>query len=166
MTIYRERLTDWVSQIIFWIVLALCVFLGAFPKLLGLGADVERVFPWVFLPLAGLVFLLILNFLFISIRLDDEGLTARLGVFRTRVRWDQVTGGEMDTLPGSAYGGWGIKGGRIGADYVQVYSTVAHRRVAVKFSGHKLDKLIFSTKNPEEVLRLVGSRAAASGFRG
>ncbi|MCX7022845.1 MAG: hypothetical protein NTW26_11365, partial [bacterium] len=149
------------SQIIFWIVLALCVFLGVFPKLLGLDAEVERVFPWVFLPLAGLVFLLILNFLFISIRLDDEGLSARLGVFRTRVRWNQVTGAEMDTLPGSAYGGWGVKGGRVGGDYVQVYSTVAHRRVAVKLAGHKLDKLIFSTKKPAEVLRLVNERAAA-----
>ncbi|MCX7020856.1 MAG: hypothetical protein NTW26_01020, partial [bacterium] len=34
MIIYRERLTDWVSQIIFWIVLALCVFLGVFPAAL------------------------------------------------------------------------------------------------------------------------------------
>ncbi|OGD78599.1 MAG: hypothetical protein A2Y64_06570 [Candidatus Coatesbacteria bacterium RBG_13_66_14] len=155
MVLYRERLTDWISQIIFWIVLALCVFLGLFPKLLGLGAEIERIFPWVFLPAAGLVFLLILNFLCISIRLDDEGLSARLGVFRTRARWDQVSGAEPDTLPGSAYGGWGVKGGHIGAEYVQVYSTVAHRRVAVKLSGHKLDKLIFSTKSPEEVIRVI-----------
>jgi len=161
MVLYRERLTDWISQIIFWIVLALCVLLGVFPKLLSLGAEVERLFPWVFLPLAGLVFLLVLNFLFISIRLDEEGLSARLGVFRTRARWDQVTGAETDTLPGSAYGGWGVKGGRVGAEYVQVYSTVAHRRVAVKFSGHRFDKLIFSTRNPEEVLRLVNEHAAA-----
>jgi hypothetical protein len=161
MDVYRERLTDWISQIIFWVVLALCVLLGLFPKLLGLGAEVEQVFPWVFLPVAGLVFLLVLNFLFISIRLDEEGLSARLGIFRTRARWDQVTGAEMDTLPGSAYGGWGVKGGHIGAEYVQVYSTVAHRRVAVKLSGHKFDKLIFSTRNPDVVLRLVNEHAAA-----
>lgn len=161
MDLYRERLTDWISQIIFWIVLALCAFLGLFPKLLGLGAVVERVFPWVFLPVTGLVFLLVLNFLLISIRLDEEGVSARLGVFKTRARWDQVTGAEIDTLPGSAYGGWGVKGGRIGADYVQVYSTVAHRRVVIKLTGHKFDKLIFSTRNPEEVMRLVNERAAA-----
>jgi hypothetical protein len=161
MVLYRERLTDWVSQVTFWIVLALCVLLGLFPELFVLGAEVERVFPWVFLPIAGLVFLLILNFLFISIRLDEEGVVARLGVFKTAARWDQVTGAEPDTLPGSAYGGWGVKGGHIGGEYVQVYSTVAHRRVVVKLTGHRFDKLIFSTKNPEEVLRLVNERAAA-----
>ncbi len=147
-TLYKERLTDWVSQLIFWVVLAGCVFLGVYQQALGLGADVERVFPWVFLPLAGVVFLLILNFLFISIRLDDEDLYARLGVFKTEARWDQVTGCEIDTLRGSAYGGWGVKGGHIGAEYVQVYSTVTAKRVVVKLTGHRFDKLIFKDEEP------------------
>lgn len=128
-TLYKERLTDWVSQLIFWVVLAGCVFLGVYQQALGLG---------------------------------DEGLYARLGIFKTEARWDQVSGCEIDKLRGSAYGGWGVKGGHIGGEYVQVYSTVTAKRVVVKLTGHRFDKLIFSTRNPEEVRRIVNEYSSAS----
>jgi len=99
---------------------------------------------------------LILNFKELVITITDEGVTARYGKFKQFQPWSNVAGSEVDRHPGLRYGGFGIRLGWSGGRQHIVYNTYGVPVVELRLKEGKYSRLVFSTRNPEEIAGIVG----------
>jgi hypothetical protein len=53
------------------------------------------------------------------------------------------------------YGGFGIKAGVYNGKKRLVYNVTGAKRVVLKVKGRKYDEFVFSTRNPEQVMRII-----------
>jgi len=98
---------------------------------------------------------LILNFKELVISITDEGVTARYGKFKQFQPWANIAGSDIDRHPGLKYGGYGIRLGWSGGRPHIVYNTYGVPLVELGLKHGKYSKLVFSTRNPEEVAGII-----------
>lgn len=95
------------------------------------------------------------NFSRLSIRATFEGISVGFGRIRTSFRWDQVEDCYMDAASSIRYGGFGIRGGRFDGKNRLVYNITGAPRLVLKVKGAKYDEFVFSTKRPDELMRVI-----------
>ena len=96
------------------------------------------------------------NFSYFTISVSDEGVQAAYGVFKKRLPWNSITSCELDDE--KSFYGYGIRYGKYKDSWVWIFNIIGGPRVAVLSSGDKPRGLIFSTKNPDEVIRIIRER--------
>ncbi|MEN3034745.1 MAG: hypothetical protein ABC537_00450 [Candidatus Methanosuratincola sp.] len=96
-----------------------------------------------------------LNFSRLSIKATFGGISVAFGRIRTSFRWDQIEGCYLDKASSLRYGGFGIRGGRVDGKTRLVYNITGAPRLVLKVKGAKYDEFAFSTKRPDELMRVI-----------
>jgi hypothetical protein len=109
----------------------------------------------------GLFFLFYtLNYRTLVIELDAAGLKLKFGVFTWRAPWENIAAGRLDELPTfKRLGGAGIHFMFVGGRYRASLNFLEYPRVAValKRKMGPVEEISFSTRRPEEVLRVLAA---------
>ena len=112
----------------------------------------------VFLCFFGIFLFYSVNFRTLIIRLTAEALVLKFGIFTWVVRLDNVEASGPDEIPTlMRYGGAGIHFMNIRKRYRASFNFLEHPRVVISFKrkvGLARD-ISFSTRRPDEVLRLI-----------
>lgn len=120
---------------------------------------------WVFLCLSGLFFFYSVNYLILTIRLTSASLKLTFGIFTWRVPLDNVEECFLDEIPRlMRMGGAGIHFMSIRRRYRASFNFLEYPRVVIAFKtevGPVCD-ISFSTRRPDDVLRLVQEAVTAS----
>jgi hypothetical protein len=159
--VYHERVFSGI-----WVILT---------SLLGLtmlGAVVyDRIFgvfgvplaTWTFLGTGIFLLLASVNLAFLSVTVSTCGVTTRFGLVSHTVPPDAIAETYQDKASSVAYGGFGIRFGWVNGKRRLVYSVVNTPRVVVQ-EGHASDhEFVFSTRNPEAVMRAIRQVSRLSG---
>ena len=142
------------------------LFLGLMILFLGLFARrVEvvgfRTGPIIFLFLAFFFAFYVLNYRTLKIRIDDEMIHLKFGVVRWRTKLDNVAScGLDDSSLLIKYGGAGVHFAFTRGKYRAFYNFLEGPRVLVSFHQKQgwVQELVFSTRNPDQVLDLIRER--------
>jgi hypothetical protein len=114
--------------------------------------------------LAGMVLLFAaIGVLFSRLRIDisADGIKVGYGFIKHSIKWKDVIQCELDTTPALHYGGWGIRLARTGGKWRIVYSTVGEPRVMLSLAEGRFREIAFSSRKPEQVIRIVNDYIAA-----
>ena len=134
-------------------VTAVFSFLGAYEIMIG-WQWTEPLPVW-FWPLMALFLLVItINFLRLTIKIDSEGLTVGYGLLKSKISWDRVKDCSLDEDSTLWYG---IRLGRADGKWRTIYNVIVIRgpRVVVSLKEGRIREVVFSTKNPEEVMEKI-----------
>lgn len=124
-------------------------------RLQGLnGADDAPL--WLYLMMLALFGLLTLNFAWLKIRITDEDIVVAYGVVQHRVRWAEVADCRLEDASAMKYGGFGIRMGWHNGRRRLVYNTIGDPRVVLGMVDVSTPEFVFSTSQPDEVVRRVG----------
>jgi len=159
--LYQERISSNRTEVLF-LALSLLFFLLLAWRASADGLDV----------LAAVFFFFFVIFLFYSvnyrtltIRLTSESLKLTFGIFTWKVPLDNVEEGHLDSLPLlMKYGGAGIHFMFVRNRYRASFNFLEYPRVVVAFKRRAglVRDISFSTRRPDDVLRLLQD-AASSG---
>jgi len=110
-----------------------------------------------------LMFLLLLgvtiNFSRLVIKMTPQSISVGYGILRDAILWENIEDCYLDDTSAIWYGGWGIRMGRVKGKWRHVYNVLGCPRVAVSLKkGRFFKEFVFSTKNPEEVIKIVKER--------
>ena len=161
MTVYREEIRDPFVMVAAW---PLGVFsLGSFAVFfyqLFIGPVGEDPAPTWFWGLMGAVFLgtfwLVKGLTRLVIELTNEHLTVRFGILRSRIPWERVVEAREVGRPVLSYWGVGLRFVRVGGRWVLAYVPGSRaKRVAVTLRGGVIRELVFATRDPGEVLKVI-----------
>jgi hypothetical protein len=148
-------------EVIWWKLILLLIALVDVPLIASIwyaysGASPED--PSEVLILVVLLFVItfiVFSFSRFSVVITNSGIAVGFGVSKGRFRWDEVEGCYLDDASAIRYGGFGIKGGVFNGKRRLVYNVTGTKRVVLQVKGRKYDEFVFSTKNPDQVMRLV-----------
>ncbi len=152
--IYEERLySPWNLIIIGAVGL---VLLAALVWQLLFGPLGTRPAPsWFLAAIAALFLALWINFSALTVRVTMDGLCVGYGIIRHRIRWHDICDCRPDESSMAAYGGWGIRIGRVGGKTRLGFTTPGVPRVVVEKRQGRCLEFAFSTRNPEAVMRAI-----------
>jgi hypothetical protein len=112
-------------------------------------------------PLFNIVFLTVIiaalfsaNFLILRIKITQEYLSVSCGIFKHITAWDDIIDCHVDIPPTVRFNGYGIRYGRINGKRVQGY-VMGNPKVIISLNRGKYNDFIFTTKNPQEVCKLI-----------
>jgi hypothetical protein len=92
------------------------------------------------------------NFLILRIKITQEYLSVSCGIIKHITPWNDITGCHVD--PNVRFNGYGIRYGRINGKRVQGY-VMGNPKVIISLNNGKYDDFVFTTKNPQEVCKLI-----------
>lgn len=154
LEIYRET--------IWWRLLVLLIAIVDLPLIASIWYALTVVPPEDQFEIPVLVIiLLVVSFIIYSfskftVVLTNSGISVGFVVSKGRFRWDEVEGCYLDEASAIRYGGFGIKGGVFEGKKRLVYNVTGAKRVVLRVKGRKYDEFVFSTRNPEAVMRIIG----------
>lgn len=157
-TIYFERVSSWRTEVVFIALASLFVGLLGWCQASGM-ADL-----WSILFSGAFAFFLFcsLNYRTLAIRLTDEQLHLRFGVFRWTIALDNVAACEPDTTSLWRIGGAGVHFSLFSGRYRAMFNFLEHPRLVIALTQKRgpVRDVAFSTRNPEELARLIMIRSS------
>jgi hypothetical protein len=155
--LYEETLFLWLFTALVGCFAAVFCSLAVYQILIGPGGANSP--PTWFFMLIGLLFLSIaFNFRKLRIELSPQAVVVGYGIAKRMIPWEAIERCYRDEVSNLRYGGWGIRIGRVQGKWRLVYNTPGAPRVVLSVNRGWFDEFVFSTKHPEEVLRLVRER--------
>ena len=118
----------------------------------------------VFFCLSGFFFFYALNFRTLFIRLTSKSLKLTFGIFTWKVPLDNIADSRLDDIPLLLrMGGAGIHFMSIRKRYRASFNFLEHPRVVVAFKkkAGPVQEISFSTRQPDDVLRLIQEAVSA-----
>ena len=158
--IYFEKVSSKRTQLLF-IVLTILFFLLFVWRM--------NVSDWngltvVFLVLSCIFFFYVANYRTLVIRIKSDALKFSFGIFSWTVPFDNIENCSLDKAPAlMKYGGAGIHFMMIGKRYRASFNFLEYSRVviALKNKVGLVQDISFSTRQPEEILKLVREAISA-----
>jgi len=98
---------------------------------------------------------IIINFSKLVVQATSKSLTVRYGVFRRVIPWEDVADCYVDESPTIAYGGYGIRIGRVNGKVRLVYNVLGGDRVVLALKKGRFNEFVFSTNNPDAVMDVI-----------
>jgi len=115
--------------------------------------------PFWLMPAMGVLFVaLTVNFAWLAIRITNEEVVVSYGLLRHRVRWHDIEDCYADEASATWYGGYGIRVGWYAGKRRLIYNTIGDPRVVLLTGRPSTPEFVFSTAQPEEVIRTVSGR--------
>jgi len=101
------------------------------------------------------------NLVTLSIRMTEEAAVVGFGIFRVRVRWDNVRECHPDRISSFlSAANWGVSMGFVGGRWRRMYNVMGYPRVELEMkSGRR--SVVFSTKDPAKVVDIIMGRIQA-----
>ena len=110
---------------------------------------------WFFLLMFILFLGVTINFSRLVIRMTPRSIAVGYGIFKHTIIWENIEGCYSDEASTSRYEGWGIRLGRVKGKWRLVYNIVRSPRVVLSLREGRFREFVFSTKNPEQVVKVV-----------
>jgi Ca2+/Na+ antiporter len=120
----------------------------------------------VFLVLSCFFLFYSINYRILIIRITSDFLKLSFGIFTWTVRFDNIESCSLDEIPAfMKYGGAGIHFMNIRKRYRASFNFLEYPRVVIAFKRKVglVREISFSTRRPEEVIRLLSFRRAERG---
>ncbi len=124
----------------------------------SLFALVYQIFPalnWFFLLMFLLFLGVTINFNRLVIRMTPRSIAVGYGIFKHTIIWENIEGCYLDEASTIKYGGWGIRIGRVKGKWILVYNVIRCPRVVLSLREGRFREFVFSTKSPEQVIKVV-----------
>ena len=160
-SIYEEQIVSKGMTAIFVVVIVGLVFVSIYQILVGpLGT---RPAPtWVYLLLIVLFLGVTATFSRLRITMTPRFIQVGYGVLKRTIPWGSIEHCYLDEASTVRYGGWGIRIARVKGRWRLVYNVMGGPRIVLSLKEGRFRELAFSTRNPEEVLRVVRQQTGAS----
>lgn len=158
-TMYEERIySRWNILILSVVILAL---FGVLVYQLTVGPLGTRPAPsWFFVGMILFFLALGINFATLTVKVTTKGVSAAYGVIKYSVPWSNIAGCRPDDASAVRYGGWGIRFGWAGGKKRLVYNIIGSPRVVVEKKQGSYQEFVFSTMNPNEVMKAINDGLA------
>jgi hypothetical protein len=102
---------------------------------------------------------IICNFSKLVVKATAKSLTVSYGVFKRVIPWEDVADCYPDESSSlGAYGGYGIRIGRVNGKLRLVYNVLGGQCVVLGLKKGKFKEFVFSTNNPDDVMDLIKQR--------
>ena len=159
--LYEEKLSSGRTRTLFVILTALCLVLYGWRRSAGDTGALTGVIGF----FSAMFLFYVLNYHTLVVRLTPASLALTFGLFTWRVPLDNVQDVALDDLPAfKRNGGAGIHFMTIRGRYRASFNFLEYPRVVIalkKPAGPVLD-ISFSTRRPDEVIRVIRQAAALS----
>jgi len=159
--LYTERVSSRRTEALFLALMFLFFLLFLWLVMAGRPGALAAVFFGLFVLFAFYA----LNYTTLTIRLTSSSLKLKFGIFTWNVPWDNVAGCCLDDLPPLLrYGGAGIHFMSVRKRYRASFNFLEHPRLVIAFKRKigPVQDISFSTRNPDEVLRLIDEAVSAN----
>lgn len=110
---------------------------------------------WFFLLMFLLFLGVMINFSRLVIRMTPRSIAVGYGIFKRTIIWENIEGCYLDEASTIRYGGWGIRIGRVKGKWRWVYNVIGGPRVVLSLREGRFREFVFSTKSPEQVIKVV-----------
>jgi hypothetical protein len=101
------------------------------------------------------------NLVTLSIRITEEDVVVAFGIFRMRVRWENVKECHLDRESSFlAAANWGVSMGFTGRRWRRMYNVMGCPRVALEVKSGR-GAVVFSTNDPDAVIDIVRKQIQA-----
>ena len=106
------------------------------------------------------VLVLLRNFRRLEVEMTKRHITVGFGAIRRTIPWDRVAEARRDERSLLSYGGagWRLSWSRRRGGWIMAFVDPRSPRVVLELRGGRLRELVFSTRRPEEVRRLIEER--------
>ncbi len=166
--VYREEIEVPLAKWLMWLFAFLTLgFAWILVYRLFVGPVGQRPAPtwfWGLMVLSQLGPLILLrNFMRLTIEITGTHITVGFGAIRRSIPWNRIVGVRRDKRSLLSYGGVGWRLGwsrRVGG-WIMAFVDFRHPRVILELRGGRTRELVFSTRNPEEVCRLIAERTGS-----
>ena len=151
--VYEERIT---SVIIVSILVPLDILMAYLTYSFYVTNQMVWVF-WLFISLFLTFIFLTVNFAVLKISITPDEILISFGIIRYRARWEDIAGCDVDNSSALKYG-YGLRfSGKIGS-LIMMFIATNNPRVVLYFKNRRLHGVAFSTRNVDEVCRIIKSR--------
>lgn len=152
--LYREKLSSKYITSIFLFFASILLFCMIYQVLIGpLGNNPAP--NWLLAIIFLFFIFLALNFLILVVKITSEFLIVGYGIFKHKINWKDVENVYRDKASVVKYGGWGIRFGKVEGIWRLVYNIPESDRIVLKLKKGNFREFVFSTKNSENVLKLI-----------
>jgi hypothetical protein len=152
--LYEETIFLWGLTALLSIFTAVFLFLLVYQSLVGpLGEDPAP--NWLLLYMSLLFLFITITFRALSIKMTARSVVVGYGIFTRTIFWENIERCYSDEVSSIRYGGWGIRIGRVKGKWRLVYNVIGGPRVVLALKRGWFGEFVFSTKNPEEVMKVV-----------
>ena len=157
--LYSEKIRSFRTTLLFFILSVVCFFLSSW-RISVVGF---RFYPGLFAFL-GLFFLFyVINYLTLEITVDSTHLKLKFGLISWMTPLDNIQEIRLDDSPALIkYGGAGVHFAFVKAIYRAFFNFLEYPRMLVSFVEKQglAQALVFSTRQPDQVLSVIKSRMA------
>jgi hypothetical protein len=155
--LYEERISVWMFRAILGFVSAVFLFAALYQVLIEpIG---ENPAPNGLYILMALLFLaLAITFSTLVIKLSPHSVVVGFGIIKRTIPWELIERCYVDEVTSLRYGGWGIRIGRVRGKWRLVFNIIGAPRVVLALKRGRFDEFVFSTRHPDEVLRIIRQR--------
>ncbi len=113
---------------------------------------------WFFLFMFLLFLGVMINFSRLTIRMTHRSISVGYGIIKHSIIWENVEDCYLDEASTIRYGGWGIRIARVKGKWRLVYNVIGGPRIVLSLNKGRFKEFVFSTKNPEEVIKIAKER--------
>jgi hypothetical protein len=113
---------------------------------------------WFFLFMFLLFLGVMINFSRLTIRITPRYISVGYGIIKHSILWENVGDCYLDEASTIRYGGWGIRIAKIKGKWRLVYNVIGSPRIVLSLKRSRFKEFVFSTKNPEEVIKIAKER--------
>jgi len=110
---------------------------------------------WFWLIMAVILLGVTINFSRMKIKINNKGIMIRSGVIKNLIPWKDVKDCSVDEGSPLKYGGWGQRFWRVKGNFRIIYNAAAGKRIAISLNSGIVREIVFSTRNPEKVMRII-----------
>ncbi len=155
--LYKETIFLWVFTALMCMVTAFFLFVVLYQILVGPLGDNPP--PNLVFFLMALLFLgITIAFSKLSITMTSRSVIVGYGIFTRTIPWETIERCYEDAVSSLRYGGWGIRIGRVKGKWRLVYNVIGGPRVVLSLKSGWFKEFVFSTKNPEQVMKIIRQR--------
>ncbi|MCK4630513.1 MAG: hypothetical protein KAT40_03660 [Bacteroidales bacterium] len=150
---YKEKIFSKWTVGILSVITAVFFFLLFYQILVGpIGTNPAP--NWFFLFMFLLFLGMMINFSRLTIKLTPKHISVGYGVIKHSIPWENVEDCYLDEASTIKYGGWGIRIAKVKGKWRLVYNVVGGPRIVLSLKRGRFKEFAFSTKNPEEVIKI------------
>jgi len=113
---------------------------------------------WFFLFMFLLFLGVTINFSRLTIRMTPGYISVGYGIIKHLTLWENVEDCYLDEASIIRYGGWGIRIARVKGKWRLVYNVIGSPRIVLSLKRGRFKEFVFSTGNPEEVMKIAKER--------
>jgi len=148
---YEEKIFPKKEMWILGVVIILSLFLLVYQFFVG-----YHTIDWALLLALLALVVVMYSFRKFNIKMTSDAIIVKYGFGKRTIPWEKIGDCYLDKASIIRYGGFGNRIGRVKGKWRDVYNVIGYPRVVLSLKNSGFFKeFVFSTKNPEEVMKVI-----------